>query len=212
MGQLARTLALLQVVVEVAGGGDDVVLVPSWLTRAPRACDLVAAQDAKSATTSEAVRASLRWRRTEERPAESGWSGARATANSARLALTLIAAPRRVLQRKGAYRPWGRVVISRTCPLLPICGSARWISQPSVDPDLGADRNEIVRPDPVDRIVAEPNAAVGDGVWRNIGVAAEGAPAVEEPRPPQLARTVDHPAIDPAAAAEPPHRCVGPGR
>ncbi len=54
-----------------------------------------------------------------------------------------------------------------------------------VDPDLGTDGHDVGRPDPVDRLIADANAAVRDGDGWYVGVAVDGKAADEEPRPPE---------------------------
>src|SRR5262245_17645359 len=73
------------------------------------------------------------------------------------------------------------------------CGAA---SAASVDPDGRTDRIQVLRPHPVDRLVADAYATVRHRMRRHVAVTVDRDTAVEEPRPPQqtertVIRTVD---------------------
>ena len=67
----------------------------------------------------------------------------------------------------------------------------------SEDPDLFAYGHDVVRPDPVDRLIAYPDTAVRDRVRRHEGVAVDHDPAFgEKPRAQQCPERVDIEPID----------------
>src|SRR5215470_4969236 len=77
------------------------------------------------------------------------------------------------------------------CGALVVARGGGLTSGSVVHHDFGAEWGQSGRPDPVDRGITEPDAAVRDRVWRNGVRSVDRIPAVEVPGPPQLAERRD---------------------
>lgn len=82
-----------------------------------------------------------------------------------------------------------------------------WRGGRSVHPDLCAERNHVIGPDPVDRFVAHAYAPVRSGIGWHVGISVDGISTVEELRAPELAERVRDKPVNLPVDVEYTNRC-----